>query len=70
MKQRLKTREAAKVLEVSYDTVKKWRAQGKGPPYLKSAKTDHPIYKLEDLIAFKTTMKLHGNMKKLKAGAV
>lgn len=49
MKSFLKTHEAADFLGVSKWTVKKWRSTGKGPPYIKGGKTDHPLYRRSDL---------------------
>jgi hypothetical protein len=53
MKQLLNTREAALFLGVSVSTLKKWRVEKKGPPYIKGAgATGHPRYRRSDLIAF------------------
>ena len=45
------SRQAAQFLGVSVSTLKKWRLEKKGPPYVKGAgKTGHPRYRRAALI--------------------
>ena len=53
MKELLKTKEAAQLLGVSISTLKKWRLDHKGPPYIKGAgKSGHPLYRRTVLMGF------------------
>lgn len=56
------TREAARTLKVTPDTMKKWRDAGKGPYCFKRGNRHY--YPLKDLYEFSKTYVWHGRLKK------